>query len=69
MHVLDRIVRFALAAAVTALVFGGTLTGVAGALLGAISIAFLATSLFGICPLYTVLRLSSRAPWGRKGTV
>jgi hypothetical protein len=69
MHLLDRIVRFALAAAVTALVFGGSLTGVTGALLGALSIAFLVTSLLGICPLYTVLRLSSHAPWGRKGSL
>lgn len=66
MHIIDRALRFALALTVVGLVIGGTLTGVVGAILGALSIAFLATSLFGVCPLYTFLRLSSHAPRGGK---
>ncbi len=56
----DRLIRFVLAVVVGILYFSHQITGTAAVILGILAIVFLLTSLVGFCPLYVLLRLSTR---------
>ncbi|MEQ8218723.1 MAG: DUF2892 domain-containing protein [Arenibacter sp.] len=49
---LDRTVRFVIAAALIALYYNGTISGVLGIVLVVLAIVFFLTSFMGFCPLY-----------------
>jgi|TARA_R110000744_G_scaffold39754_19_gene90325 hypothetical protein len=49
---LDRTVRFVIAAALIALFYNGTISGVLGIVLVVLAIVFFLTSFMGFCPLY-----------------
>lgn len=55
MGVADRVIRLLLVIVFIALYIQGTISGVVGWSLLAVSIIFLLTSLAGACPLYTLL--------------
>ena len=55
----DRVLRTVLAVIVIVLYFSKQLSGLAAIILGALALIFLATSLFGFCPLYVLLGISS----------
>ncbi len=59
LHLIDRVVRIALALVLAVLIFNGTLTGVAGILLGIFAVVFLATGIISFCPLYYALGFST----------
>jgi hypothetical protein len=61
MGLADRIIRIVLAAAVAALYFTHVLSGTAAIVLGAIGAIFLVTGIVGVCPLYMLLRLSTKS--------
>ena len=48
----DRIFRFVVAAALIALYYNGTISGVLGIVVVILAIVFFLTSLMGFCPLY-----------------
>lgn len=52
---IDRVIRTSLAFVVAILYFTNNLSGIAAIVLGIFAIVFLLTSIFGFCPLYTVL--------------
>ena len=56
----DRIVRTIAALAVGILIFTGTLTGMPAIILGVVAVVLLLTSVVSFCPLYALLKLSSR---------
>ena len=49
---LDRTMRFVIAAALIALYYNGTISGVLGIVLVVLAIVFFLTSFMGFCPLY-----------------
>ena len=49
---LDRTLRFLIAAALIALYYNGTISGIVGIVLVVFAIVFFLTSLIGFCPLY-----------------
>ena len=55
----DRIIRILVAAVFAYLYFSGTVTGVFGIVLVVVGAVFLITSLFGICPLYSLLGVNT----------
>ena len=55
----DRIVRVLIAAIIAVLYFTNTITGTLGLALLILGGVFLATSLIGFCPLYTIFGLST----------
>ncbi len=55
----DRVLRTVLAVIVIVLYFSKQLSGLAAIILGALALIFLATSLFGFCPIYVPLGISS----------
>jgi uncharacterized membrane protein len=57
---IDRILRVAAAAAVAVLYFSGVIYGATAVVLGFLALVFLATSIFGSCPLYIPLGISTR---------
>ena len=59
MGMIDRIIRFALAAVVAVLYFTGQITGVAAIILGIIAVIFIITSAIGLCPLYVPFKFST----------
>ena len=56
---IDRIVRFVLAAAVAALYLTDQITGTAAVVLGVLAVVFIVTSFVGMCPLYSLVGLST----------
>ena len=50
--VLDRTLRFVIAAALIALYYNGTISGMLGIVLVVLAIVFFLTSFMGFCPLY-----------------
>ncbi len=60
MAVADRIVRVVIAALVAIGYFTGVLTGAWAIVLGIVAVVFLATSIVGFCPLYALLRVSTK---------
>lgn len=59
MSTIDRLLRAAIAIAVVVLYLADQVTGTAAAILGALSVIFLATSIAGFCPVYKVLGIST----------
>ena len=57
---LDRILRALFALVVVVLYITGVISGTLAALLGIVAVVLLATSIAGICPLYLLLRISTR---------
>lgn len=60
MGLIDRIIRVNLAIIVATLYFTGQITGTAAIILGIVAAVFLITSLLAICPLYSIVNLSTR---------
>jgi len=60
MGTIDRVVRFLFAAVVAGLYFTGQISGLAAIILGVIAAIFVLTSLFGMCPIYRIVGLSTR---------
>ena len=56
----DRIIRLVIAALFAFLYFSGTVSGVLGVILLALSAVLLATSVFAFCPLYLPFKFSTR---------
>lgn len=59
MNNIDRVIRLLLAIIIGILILGGTITGMAGILLGIFSIIFLVTGIISFCPLYKALGIST----------
>ncbi len=59
MGMMDRILRTTLAVVVAVLYFGGLINGVAALVLGIFAVIFLVTSFTGLCPLYSLLGIST----------
>ena len=62
---LDQTVRVIAALTVGALILTGTLTGLTAIILGAVAVVLVLTSLFSFCPLYALLKLSTRKVEGK----
>lgn len=56
----DKLIRTIVALIIAALYFTGTIEGTVAAVLGIIAIIFAVTSLIGTCPIYLILKLSSK---------
>ena len=56
---LDKVIRIALAILFAGLYFSGILTGAIGLVLLVLGGIFVLTSLIGICPIYSVLGIST----------
>jgi len=56
---LDRGLRILIAVAVGVLYYTGVISGTLGIILGVVALIFLLTSFVSICPLYTVLGIST----------
>jgi len=56
----DKVVRIVLAVALAALYFTGTVTGIMGIVLLIVGGILVLTSAVSICPLYLLLKVSSR---------
>lgn len=57
---LDKLIRVTLAIIIAILYFSSLIDGVVAAVLGMVAIIFIASSMVGVCPLYWILRLSTR---------
>ncbi len=60
MGTIDRLLRTVLAIAVAALYIGGQINGIAALVLGILSVVFLVTSFTGVCPLYSLLGITTK---------
>ena len=56
----DRIIRAIIATIIAVLYIAGQISGTAAVILGAIAVVFLLTSIFGFCPAYLPLKLSTK---------
>jgi hypothetical protein len=57
----DRVLRVIIAAVLAWLYFGGIVTGTWGIVLVVVGGVFVVTSLFGFCPLYTIVGINTCA--------
>ncbi len=55
----DRIIRILLVIVVGALYFTGVINGTVAIVLGAFAVIFLLTSMVGVCPAYSLFKVSS----------
>ncbi len=55
----DKTIRFILAAVFAALYFTGTVTGIGASILLILAVVFVLTSLVGLCPLYSMIGIST----------
>ena len=60
MGLLDRGIRLLVVIAIIVLYLTEVISGVLAITLGIIAVVFLATSLFGICPLYLPFKISTK---------
>jgi len=60
MAVADRIVRIVIALVVAIGYFAGVLSGAWAIVLGIVAVVFLATAIVGFCPLYALLKISTK---------
>ncbi|MFA6548675.1 MAG: DUF2892 domain-containing protein [Candidatus Margulisiibacteriota bacterium] len=60
MGMLDRIIRIILAIVVIVLYSMGQISGLAAIILGVIALIFIVTSLIGYCPMYQLLKISTK---------
>jgi hypothetical protein len=63
---IDQTVRVLLALTVGILMLAGTLSGLTAIIVGAVAVVLVLTSMFSFCPLYAVLKLSTRKSKGTK---
>ncbi len=59
MGAVDRTIRTILAVIMAVLVLAGVVKGTVGYILAVVAVVFLATSLFGFCPLYVPLGITT----------
>ena len=59
MGTVDRAIRFVVAVVVAALYFTGQISGTVAIVLGVLAAIFILTSFVGICPLYSLVGLST----------
>jgi len=59
---LDQTLRIIAALATGLLILIGAISGLTALILGVVAAGLLLTSLFGICPLHSLLKLSTRKP-------
>ena len=57
---IDRVVRLLFAVVVAVLYFGGFISGTVALILGILAAVLLATSIVGFCPIYALLKMSTR---------
>jgi len=57
---MDRIIRLLITLVIVIFLVGGVLRGALAVILGIIAIIFFVTSMFGFCPLYVILGLSTK---------
>jgi hypothetical protein len=57
---IDRVIRIAFALAVGGMIFFEMISGVAAIVLGVFAAVFLITSFFAVCPIYTIMGISTR---------
>ena len=60
MGAIDRIIRTIIAVILGILIVTGLVKGILAIILGIIAVVFLVTSIFGICPAYSPLGISTR---------
>ena len=60
MNTVDRGIRIALALAAGVLIALGVITGPLEIVIGVFAVVFLITSFFAVCPIYTILGISTR---------
>ncbi len=56
---IDRVIRIGIALIIGVLYLTGQLSGTAAVILGVVALIFLITGLFGSCPLYAALGMST----------
>jgi hypothetical protein len=60
MSSMDRIIRTVIAVIFGILIFAKLVTGTLAIILGVVAVIFLVTALIGFCPLYSLLKLSTK---------
>ena len=60
MNIVDRAIRIVLALAAGVLVALGVVTGPFAVVLAVFALVFLVTSFFAVCPIYTIMGISTR---------
>ena len=60
MNIVDRAIRIVLALAAGVLVALGVITGPLAIVLGVFAVVFLITSFLAVCPMYTIMGISTR---------
>ena len=59
MNIVDRGIRISLALAAGVLIALGVITGPLAIVLGVFAVIFLITSFFAVCPIYTIMGIST----------
>lgn len=59
MGTIDRVIRTAIAIGIAVTYFAGAISGTLAITLGIVAVAFLLTSLVGMCPVYALLGVST----------
>ena len=59
MGTIDRVIRTAIAIGIAIAYFSGAISGTLAIVLGIVAVAFLLTSLVGMCPIYALLGVST----------
>ena len=60
MNIIDRAIRIVLALAAGVLVALGVITGPFAVVVAVFALVFLVTSFFAVCPIYTIMGISTR---------
>ena len=60
MNIVDRGIRIALALTAGVLIALGVITGPLAIVIGVFAVVFLITSFFAVCPIYTIMGISTR---------
>ena len=60
MNIVDRAIRIVLALAAGVLIALGVVTGPFAVVLAVFAVVFLVTSFFAVCPIYTIMGISTR---------
>lgn len=58
----DRIIRALFAVVVAVLYLSGAIFGTLALVLGIVAVVLLATSVVGLCPVYSLLKISTKKP-------
>lgn len=66
MGTIDRVIRVILAILVLVLYLAGSISGTAAIILGIFAVIFFLTSLIGFCPLYVLLKISTKKQTKKK---